>query len=113
MYCKLNLTKTFGNMSCGTRSASCISQELSSPRQISTVNSRYSGHAWDFVKCPYQRESVIAGVISSQTSIAGDLNLSIIASVRNSGVSARRELTVLRNGELWNHYTPVIEAKKF
>ena len=39
-------------------------------------------------------ESVIAGVISSQTSIPGDLNFSVIASVRNSEVSARRELTV-------------------
>ena len=42
------------------------------------------------------RNSVLAGVISSQTSIAfaGDVNF-VIASVRNSGVSARREFTVL------------------
>ena len=34
---------------------------------------------------------IIPGVIFSQTSIDGDVNL---ASVRNSGVSARRELSV-------------------
>ena len=49
-----------------------------------------------------QRESVIPGDIFSQTSINGDLNF-----VRNSGVCARRELTVftslIRNGVNLNH----------
>ena len=42
--------------------------------------------------CLEWQEFVIPGVIFSQTSIDGDLNF-----VRNSGVSARQELTVTRN----------------
>ena len=50
-------------------------------------------------KCPYQRESVIAGVYFSQTSLIcfclGFSCCPFYRSVRYSGVSARRELTVL------------------
>ena len=57
---------------------------------LTKVNSCYTRHLWDVVLFTQQRGSVIRGVISSQTSINGDLNF-----FRNSEVSAGRELTVL------------------
>ena len=42
--------------------------------EVNTINSRFSGHLWDIFLCPEWRESVIPGVIFSQTSIDGDLD---------------------------------------